>query len=164
MDGKQTIVQIAGSGSLIGHHNLFTHEPHTESAQALEDCRVCFLPKEQFYRIVQREPLVMNKLLELLSGSVEEMEKKLQSFAHGRVRERVADLILKLKELNQPKGQMSFRLTLTREDMADMTGATPETIIRTLSNLRNEKTIELEGREISILNEKNLNEAATGLE
>ncbi|MBL7686350.1 MAG: winged helix-turn-helix domain-containing protein, partial [Deltaproteobacteria bacterium] len=93
-----------------------------------------------------------------LSQELKVAEDLATSIAQKNVRERMAELILMLKEsYGKPSSKGTLiDLQLTREEMAEMIGATLETAIRLISEFRKEKIIEIENRKIRILNVKML--------
>jgi len=86
------------------------------------------------------------------------MEDKLVSIAQKSVRERLAATLLMLKETYGMEGENSelIDIALSREDLANIIGTATETVIRLLSEFKNQKIISLEGKKIKVLKPQDL--------
>ena len=91
---------------------------------------------------------VSARFIKMLVNNINEKEEQLLSLAYNSVRGRVADALMKLQKKSAPNTNLSF----SREDLANIVGTSTETLIRTLSDLKQEKMIEVDGREVKILN------------
>ncbi len=162
-DGKESIVRIATAGDVLGHRSLFTDQYYTATATALEDTKVCFLDKKFIMKVIQDQPSVSMSVIEKLSTDMGAAENKLSSLHQKNVRERLAELLLLLKESHgekQEDGRIFINLKLTREEMATMIGTANETLIRFISEFKDAGLIEQEGKKIFIANEEELIEWA----
>ncbi len=162
-DGKESIVRIATAGDVLGHRSLFTNQYYSATATALEDTKVCFLDKKFIMKVIQEKPSVSMNVIEKLSTDMGAAENKLSSLHQKNVRERLAELLLLLKEshgVTGDDGRTLINLKLTREEMATMIGTANETLIRFISEFKEAGLIEQEGKKIFILNEKDLIEWA----
>tara|TARA_Y100000296_G_C5077240_1_gene207973 strand:- start:32 stop:748 length:717 start_codon:yes stop_codon:yes gene_type:complete len=158
-DGKESIVRIASAGDVLGHRSLFTDQYYTATATALEDTKVCFLDKKFIMKVIQENPSVSMNVIEKLSTDMGAAENKLSSLHQKNVRERLAELLLLLKESHgeeQDDGKTLIKLKLTREEMATMIGTANETLIRFMSEFKEEGLIEQVGKQIFIKNEEKL--------
>jgi len=96
-------------------------------------------------------------MIKLLTVDLRSAEDKMVSMANKPVKERLAEGILLLKEyFGTDKDGATIKSILTREEIANLVGTATETAIRLLSELKQEKIIELNGKSIKILNLKNL--------
>lgn len=162
-DGKESIVRIAKAGDVLGHRSLFTDQFYMATATALEDTKVCFLDKKYIQRVIQEQPSVSMNVISKLSADMGAAESKLSSLHQKNVRERLAELLLILKESHGEKlddGRIKINLKLTREEMATMIGTANETLIRFISEFKEAKLIEQEGKTMFITNEEELMEWA----
>lgn len=162
-DGKESIVRIVSAGDVLGHRSLFTDQFYTATATALEDTRVCFLDKKFIMKVIQEQPSVSMNIIEKLSCDMGAAENKLSSLHQKNVRERLAELLLLLKEshgVTEEDGRIRIDLKLTREEMATMIGTANETLIRFVSEFKEAGLIEQEGKTIYITNEEELIEWA----
>lgn len=162
-DGKESIVRICTGGDILGHRSLFTEEFYSATATAVEDTTVCFLDKKFIMKAIEERPTIALAVISKLSRDMGTAEKKITSFHQKNVRERLAELLLLLKESHGeklPDGRTKLTLKLTREEMATMIGTANETLIRFMSEFKDAGLIEQEGKTIFISNEKELVEWA----
>ncbi|EQC43075.1 cyclic nucleotide-binding domain protein [Bacteriovorax sp. BSW11_IV] len=162
-DGKESIVRIVTGGDVLGHRSLFTNEYYTATATALEDSRVCFIDKKYILKVIQDKPSVALNVINKLSRDMGAAESKLTSLHQKNVRERLAELLLLLKEshgIDLGGGRFKLDIKLTREEMATMIGTANETLIRFISEFKDEQMIEQDGKTIIISDEEKLIEWA----
>ncbi|MAZ47246.1 MAG: transcriptional regulator [Halobacteriovoraceae bacterium] len=161
-DGKESIVRIASAGDVLGHRSIFTEQYYNATATAVEDCTVCFLDKKYILKLVKESPAVATNIISKLGKDLGAAEKRLTSFYQKNVRERLAEFLLLLKESHGVKEAEGIRLDikLTREEMASIIATAPETLIRFMSELKQEGFIEQKGKTIYITDEPGLLEFA----
>jgi CRP-like cAMP-binding protein len=154
-DGKDTIVRIATSGDVIGHRSIFTDQHYSATATALDDASVCFIDKKFILKMVQEKPSVACNLIARLGRDLGASENKIASFSQKNVRERACELLLLLKQShgkNSEEGTI-IDIKLTREEMASLVGTATETLIRIISELKDEGIITQKGKSIIIVDE-----------
>ena len=157
-DGKECIVRIATSGDVLGHRSLFTEQYYNATATALDDAKVCFIDKKFILKLVQEKPSVASNLLGKLGRDLGAAEHRLSSFYQKNVRERLAEFLLLLKEshgVEEEEGTL-LDIRLTREEMASIIGTASETLIRFMSELKQEGLIAQSGKKIYIKDEEGL--------
>jgi CRP-like cAMP-binding protein len=148
--GKDFITRLLQPGDFFGYLPLLENTDHTSSAEALEDSEITIFPKEDFYTLLEQSPAVMQQFIKLLSGSLAEEQEELLKLAYSSVRKRTAEALIKLKDRYQ-ENDKEFSMPIAREDLAKMVGTATESLIRTLSDFREEGLIKIEGSTISIL-------------
>lgn len=158
VDGKQQIVRIAGPGDLLGYRALFATEPYTATAETLEDATICCIDRNAFFPLIGKNPELALSIIKKLAKELREAEHLATSIAQHSVRERMAELLLMLKETygKQTKKGVVIDLRLSREELAEMIGITQETAIRLLSEFKKDGLIDVQDRDITILNPKAL--------
>jgi CRP-like cAMP-binding protein len=122
------------------------------SATALEDSEVYMIPKEDFFSLIYKNAEVSRKFIEILSNNLIEKEDRLVKLAYNSVRKRVAEALVNLSDKYKKEGDTKFSMNVSREDLANMVGTATETVIRTLSDFKEEKLIEIAGSTISVVN------------
>ncbi|GAB4020193.1 response regulator [Spirosoma koreense] len=137
-DGKELITGLYHAGEFFGYFALFEHSDYTDSALALEDSELVYIPKEDFLQLVSGSPEVSQQFIKLLAGRVGEREHQLLGMAYNSLRRRVADTLLRLYT-QQPDAIIQ----LSRDDLAALTGTATESLIRTLSEFRQDGLIEI---------------------
>lgn len=150
--GKELITELYKEGDFFGYISLLQDEKYTGSATALEDCEIYMIPKEDFFSLIYKNAEVSRKFIELLTSNIRENEKQLVKLAYNSVRKRVAEALVKLSDKYKKEDEQKFSMNVSREDLANMVGTATETVIRTLSDFKEEKFIEVSGGTITILN------------
>ena len=154
--GKELTIDLLNEGDFLGYAALIENEPYKESAEAFEDCELSIISKEDFDLLLNNNMEVATKFIKLLAKNVSEKEQQLLSMAYNSLRKRVADALLILQEKYKNKAQDKFSIHISREDLANIAGTATESLIRTLSDFKNEKLIEIKNGNIVIENEKKL--------
>ncbi len=158
VDGKQQIIRIAGPGELLGYRSILADEPYSSTAEALEEATICCIDRNAFSQILPKHPELAVNIIKKLAKELRAAEDLATSIAQKSVRERMAELLLMLKETYGTPGKKGVRidLQLSREEMGEMIGITQETAIRLLSEFKQDKMIDVKEREITILDPKAL--------
>jgi CRP-like cAMP-binding protein len=162
-EGKESIIRIACAGDVIGHRSLFQHGNYGATATALEDSSVCFIDKKYIMGMIESKPTVALNLIEKLSRDMGIAESKVTSYHQKNVRERLAELLLTLEESHgtkQEDGKVHINIKLTREEMATMIGTANETLIRFMTEFKENGLIEQIGKTIVIADHEKLIEWA----
>ncbi|WP_268122151.1 Crp/Fnr family transcriptional regulator [Roseivirga pacifica] len=157
-NGKEQILYIAKGGDFLGYRALLSEEFYAASATVIEPAAVCFIPKSDFLTILNRNPAFFQKLMKAVCHDLGVMEERLANIAQKSVRERLAGTILMLKETYGMEGGESelIDIMLSREDLANIVGTATETVIRLLSEFKNDGLIELQGKKIKVVDQKRL--------
>ena len=150
--GKELITELHKEGDFFGYLSLFQDENYTSSATALEDSEIYMIPKEDFFSLIYKNAEVSRRFIEILSNNLRENEKQLVQLAYNSVRKRVAEALVKLSDTYKDKGDKKFSMNVSREDLSNLVGTATETVIRTLSDFKESKIIEVSGSSITILN------------
>ena len=149
--GKEQIIRFAKKGDVLGFRTLMSNHSLGVSATTIEDCMACFIERDEFLRVLRHAPQLRKKLLEELSEDLAEMVDALTSMAHRSVRSRLCGALLILEELYDGQG-----INLSRENLANFVGTANESVIRLLSEMKNEQLIEIQGRKITILDRQRI--------
>ncbi|MFZ4713192.1 MAG: Crp/Fnr family transcriptional regulator [Bacteriovoracaceae bacterium] len=157
-DGKESIVRIAGAGDVLGHRSLFSDENYTATATAIEEATICFIDKQYINDVLKAQPTVAMQLIQRLSREMGAAEAHSAAMFQKNVRERLAELFLTLNKSYgvRENGRLKLDIILTREEIASMVGTASETVIRFITEFKDEGLIEQEGKTIYILNEEKM--------
>ena len=156
-DGKEFITNIYKAGDFFGHTALFEKSEYSDTALVLEESEIFKIPKEDFLSLVYKNRDVAGQFIKMLSNQIDEQEKLLLSLAYDTVRKRTAEALLQLAKGAETKGKR-VAIRVTRDDLASMAATATETVIRCLSEFKDDELIEINGREITILDMKRLEE------
>lgn len=152
-EGKDQILHLSKPGDILGYRAILSGDLYSCSASALEDSSVCFIPQSLFRSLVEKNVNLSLQIIKLLSTELKSAEKHITDIAQKPVRERVAEVLLLLKEtFGMSADGKTINAILTREEIANIAGTATESCIRILSELKNDKIIELKGKNIILLN------------
>ncbi|TXH57542.1 MAG: Crp/Fnr family transcriptional regulator [Bacteroidia bacterium] len=151
-DGKEQIIRLAKHGDPLGYKSLLSGEYYNSSAIALEDSGVCFISKDMFMSVLQKDNVLAIELMRRLSTELDQTEDQLTRIAQNSVRARVAEAILFIKEAYgyEPDG-ITIDAAFSREEIANIVGTATETAIRLLSEFKKENLIAFKGKRVQIL-------------
>jgi len=149
--GKDLITELHKEGEFFGYLSLLREEKYTSSAKALEDSEVYMIPKDDFFALLYKNAEVSRRFIGILSNNLLEKEKQLLELAYYSVRKRVAEALIKLSDKYKKEGEQIFSIHVSREDLANLVGTATETVIRTLSDFKDDKYIDISGGAIAIL-------------
>lgn len=156
-NGKELTVGLYSSGDFLGYIALLEDSTYRISAQALSGCELLLISRNDFNdQLSQNTSFVLQFTKALVHNNNYKADQMVQ-LAYNSLRKRVANALLLLKEKFPSEGNTQrFRITITREELANISGTTTESLIRTLSDFKSEKLIHIQGRAIEILEEKKL--------
>ncbi len=155
-DGKELIVNLYNEGDFFGYIALLENTAYNETAEAMEECEIVLIPKQKFEHLVLNDREIMKKFIQLLANNVTDKEHKLLSLAYSSLRKRVADALVMLNKKYRRSETETFVIDMSRENLASIAGTVKESLIRTLSDFKDEKLIDIKGGDITILDEKKL--------
>mgnify|MGYP006286987781 CR=1 FL=1 len=166
LGGKEQIVRLAKPGDLLGYRAVLAEETYALSAAVLEDATACFIPRDEFVAALEQHPELYRQTLKSLCSELGVMQERLQSMAQRSVRERLAGILLLLRENFEEQAVESglepevIGVKLPREDLANLTGTSTETVIRLLSEFQSDGFVKLEGKRIRLQNPDRLTRLA----
>lgn len=155
-DGKDYITDVFSDGDFIGYAALIEERSYDDSAMILEDSEVMEIPKEDFQQMIFNDINVALKFIRIITQNVKEKEDRLISLAYSSLRKRVARALVDLNnKYNATQGNNPIEVS--REDIAHYVGTATESLIRTLSDFKSEKLIEIKEGKIRIVQAEKLN-------
>ena len=154
--GKELIIGLLSAGDFFGHIPLIENVVYEEFAETLEESSIRVIPKKEFEQLITTNQEIALKVIKLLANNISEKEQQLVALAYHSLRKRVADALLTLKKKYAKEDQVPFSISISREDLANIAGTATESLIRTLSDFKNEKLIEIKDGKIILLEEKKL--------
>lgn len=156
-DGKEQILHLAMDGDVMGYRATLSGDMFSCSATAIEKSFICFIPKEAFLSLVEKNSKLALQIIHLFSGELKKIENNLTQLSLRPVKERVAQALLLLKnKYGFEEDKSTIDIVIKREEIANMAATTRETATRNLYTLQEEGIIELNGKKIKILDLKRL--------
>ena len=149
---REQIIYVANTGELIGYHALLSEERYPDSASALEDSLIAFIPKEDFLEALSTSKILSQRLLKLLSHEFTVFANSVTLFAQRNVRERLATQLVVMREKYKENYQpgMDVEINLSRDDLASLVGTARENVVRVLKEFKEEGSIKTKGRKIVV--------------
>ena len=157
-DGKELITGMYNEGDFFGYESILEGE-YGESATTLEESDIVMIPKQDFIKLIFGNQEVSKKFIEILSRKVTKKEKQLLDLAYSTVRQRTARALLDIHE-KYGVSEKGSAINVSREDLANMVGTATETVIRVLSDFKDEKLISIESGKIHLVDFEQLNAVA----
>lgn len=157
-EGKELTLGLYNEGDFFGYTALLENTVYKENAKTLEEAEISTIPKEAFDKLIQTNSRVQRKFIQLLANNITEKEEQLINIAYNSMRKRVAGSLITLQNKFKKEGDSHFSIHISREDLANIAGTATESLIRTLSDFKNEKLVEIKDGQIILLNEKKLAE------
>lgn len=148
--GKELMTGLYKENDFFGITSFSHNIPYQESATAIEKVKIYRLSKIELIKILQNNPEVTLELIDYLTDNVSEIKEHLLEMAYSSVRKKTANTILQFTE--KIKVRPGENIHISRSDLASIAGIATETFIRTLSDFKKEGIIDIEGRNIKIIN------------
>ncbi len=148
--GKEYITGVHEAGDFLGYLPLIQESLYADSAACMEGTIISQIPQEDFYRMLHYNQNFAARFIKLLAKNVITQEEKLLSLAYHSIRKRVAEALVDLEK--KKKGTTNNKtISILREDLANIVGTAKESVIRTLTDFKNEGIIDIDHGAISVL-------------
>jgi CRP/FNR family cyclic AMP-dependent transcriptional regulator len=147
-DGRTLIVRIAEAGEVLGATAAVLGQPYEMSAETIEPAQVNVIKREHFLEFVKQHPQAAMHLTQQLSANCSAAHKDIRSLGLSQTaQEKMARLLLDWCERGGIASDKGTRLKvlLTHEEIAQMIGATRETVTRVISDFKSRKLIDVKG-------------------
>jgi len=149
-NGKVLITGLHKPGEFLGYLPLLENSVHNETAVGFDEGEVAAIPKDVFRKLVFENQKVNREFLGLIAKDLLEKDDRLLALAYDSVRQRVAGALLQVQRKYDEGSSEKFSISFTRDDLANIVGTATESLIRTLSDFKDEGTIEINASTISI--------------
>jgi CRP/FNR family transcriptional regulator, polysaccharide utilization system transcription regulator len=150
--GREQIVRLAKPIGFIGYRALFAEENHHASAVAIEDSTVCSVDKESLYKLIRMNSDLSMSIIKAFATELGFSYFRTVTLTQKHIRGRLAESILFLKDTyGFEKDDITLKVYMSREDIANLSNMTTSNAIRTLSAFATEGVIAIDGRKIKIL-------------
>lgn len=155
-DGKQLTIGLLGKGNIFGETETFSTGSGSAYVEAIDDALVCVLGKKDFEILLMKRPQVALKMVSILTQRIRESEEMLENLAFRDVRYRLLYLLAKLaKSFGEQSSSerapfTKLDLNLSHQELANMIGATRESVSVTLSQLAKDGFVTTGRKEIAV--------------
>ena len=131
--GHEVILWMNGSGDAMGVHADSPTCSHTCSARAMEQCKALVWEYTRLQMLVAEYPQLRRNISQILAGRLQELEERFREIATEKVAKRLALALTRLVKQVGKKAADGTEVSLSREELAQLTGTTLFTISRILS-------------------------------
>jgi len=157
-DGKSLIMRIADSGEIVGLPGTVSGKPYELTAEALEPLQANFIPRETFLHFLRENGEAAVRVAQLLSEIYHATCQEVRYLGlYGSAAEKLARFLLDwASSHNDSKEDCRTVLTLTHQEIAEMIGASRETVTRLFAEFKRKRLIEVRGSTLVISNKNAL--------
>ena len=161
--GKQLTLDIFGPGAPIGALAAYDGRPFPATAASLAETTCLVIPRDAFFRLLEEHPTLVRGLLHELTARVVELLNRVTDLTGRRVEPRFAQLFLNFADSmgRQERCGTLVPLTLSRQELADMTGTRIETCIRIMSRWGKDGVLKTQQDGFLLLNRPRLEDLAS---
>ena len=154
---RPQIIRLLKPYDIFGYRACTVNEPYNSSASAFEDCTIYRLKREFFNALIQSNGTFCYQVMLMMAKDLAFSEIQTVNLTQKHIRGRLAEsLLLLLKNYGYEQDGQTIAMLLPREDLANMSNMTTSNAIRTLSQFAQEGIVGIDGRHVSILDEKAL--------
>jgi CheY-like chemotaxis protein/CRP-like cAMP-binding protein len=150
-NGKEYITDLYSEGDFLGYPALIEDRNYDDTAVALEESEIIQIPKDDFQNFIYGDISVASKFIRIITQNVKDKEERLLNLAYSSLRKRVSKALVDINGKFNTEGQ-NKPIEISREDIAQYVGTATESLIRTLSDFKSEKLIEIKEGKILINN------------
>ena len=157
-DGRQNLVSVMGPSDMVGELSLFDPGPRTATATALTDVRLAKLRKQALRPWLNNRPEIAEQLLRVLARRLRRTNDALADLIFTDVPGRVAKNLLQMAGRFGTRDGGVLRVThdLTQEELAQLVGASRETVNKALADFASRGWLRLDGKSVIILDPERL--------
>ena len=150
-DGKEYITNLYNDGDFIGYSALLENAIYDDSAVVIEDAEILAIPKDDFLHMIYNDISIASKFIHIITKNVKEKEERLLGLAYNSLRKRVATALVEIIAKFNLKEQ-NMAIEISREEIAQYVGTATESLIRTLSDFKAEKLIDIKNGKVILTN------------
>ncbi|MGB7843097.1 MAG: Crp/Fnr family transcriptional regulator [Salinimicrobium sp.] len=148
-DGKEFIQGIFAVGQSFGEPPLLANVKYPANAEAISDAEVFQLSKEHFLELLSSNPKVHLKITQTLAKRLFYKAIMASEISSQEPEHRILRILDYLKKhVHRTEGKFSFKLDLTRQQLADLTGLRVETVIRATKSLEKKGELQIKKRKV----------------
>ena len=147
--GKELITALHKADNFLGFTSFMGTVPYQESATAVEDVELAGISKQHLKEVLGKSQNVSLEIMNVLTNNISEIKDQLLHMAFSSVRKKTAQTIIQFAQILNKNSDEAIKIS--RYDLASVAGIAIESLIRTLSGFKKDNLIEIEGRNIKIL-------------
>jgi CRP-like cAMP-binding protein/CheY-like chemotaxis protein len=148
-DGKEYITDLYSAGEFVGYSALIEDKNYDDTAIIIEDAEIMQIPREDFVTMIHSDVNIAAKFIRIITQNVKAKEDRLLSLAYSSLRKRVAKALVDINGKFNTNGSTN-PIEISREEIAQYVGTATESLIRTLSDFKSEKLIDIRNGKIVV--------------
>lgn len=152
-EGRKIELDTIGPGTFFGEMPFIGQRMHHAFAEAVEDCLVCIMSREEVEGLIMKKPQVALRMLEVLSARIADQAVRLESIAFQNVAERLAAALLRMADRDDV-------VHASHQELAEVLGVYRETVTKVLDGFQREGLVDLDRRRVTLLDRARLERAA----
>lgn len=156
LNRRNLILRLVTPGQFVGGPGMYTDFKHHFTVSAVEDSKACFIDINAFKEVLSQNPVFAMQAHKSANENTLRSFTKFISLTQKQMPGRIADCILYLNKKIYPENPM--KLSISRQDLADMTALSKESVIRIMKQLKDDNVISLDGHTLEILDKEALEE------
>jgi CRP-like cAMP-binding protein len=157
-EGKEQIIRFSNSKELIAFRSVINQELACTSAKAIVESLMLYIPSKLLIKLLKSNSEFAFQMIRIVCSELGESNGYITDIAQKSVKRRLAEILVKLTNSFGLDNEMILKLSISREELANIVGTATETVIRIMKEFKNEKIIESRGRKLLILNLDRLKE------
>ena len=157
-DGRENLLSVMGPSDMFGELSIFDPGPRTSSAVCVTDVKAATMDSEMLRTWINDHPEISQQLLRVLARRLRRTNASLADLIFTDVPGRVAKTLLQLANRFGTQEGTGLRVNhdLTQEEIAQLVGASRETVNKALATFAQRGWIRLEGKSVVIVNTEHL--------
>lgn len=160
--GKDQIIRFGKEGDIFGFRSVIRNEAACTSVETISDCTLCYIPNTSLMHIITHSPNFAYEMMQIACEELGVANHYIRDIAQKSVKARLAEILLLIASDFGQEEDGTLKLNVSREDLSNFVGTATETLIRLLSDLKNEGIVEIKGRKIKLLQQDKLQQITNG--
>lgn len=159
-EGKEQTLFVLHDGEPFCLCSTFRKKPFPVTAAALTTCKVVSISKQSFFDAAEKDTAFLFSVLQKVSERLRDAMELAGTLSLQEVPQRIATFIAKLAPISCTQEKQTVTLPISHKELAKVIGATPEALSRTLKRMNEQGMITIDGRNVHILDRKQLEHCA----
>jgi CRP/FNR family transcriptional regulator, cyclic AMP receptor protein len=155
-DGKDLVMDLYNEGDFFGYISLLEGSSYKENAESMEETELVLIPRKDFEELINSSPATAQKFIGLLAKHLVEKENQLLGIAYNTLRKKVAEALISLYKKYHTNKKEPYLIDISRDDLATIAGTATESLIRTLSDFKSERLIDIKTGKVVITDDRKL--------
>jgi len=151
-DGNESLLGVRGPGELVGELAAIDSEPRVATAMALDPLTVRVITADEFQDFVAHHGDAVLRLMRMMIGRLREADRRRIEFGANDAAGRVAHLLAELAAEREARGHDPAEVRLSQQEIAELIGASRESVSRALAMLRDRRLVRTGRRSVAVLN------------